>query len=276
MNVHALEAQGEVWLHAQQAAEALGYAKKDRIQVVQRHVRPEHRQPRHALEEGSAAEDTYLSEAGFHTLCAKCPRVEMAQALQDAVAEAVRQKREEAAEARVVVQQQPPPQGWDARCSRLQAISHAFAFYDRLEPHIQSRLKTQAQRYVSELCLPEDEGPEDAIDARQILKERGCSEAQVARLCGELGKDLLAVSRTDEFAATRVNHGQRGPLYHRTRDAQLVETVMQSFRQRDLWRRVMGPPDELHQRRTEQLASGRGRRGTERVSGQVRVRRAHE
>jgi hypothetical protein len=156
-SVHALNAEGGIWLHAQQAAEALGYTKKDRLRILQSRVRPEHRKPCHALEEGSTAEDTYL---GFHTLCAKCPRAEMAQALQDAVTDAVRQQRKERqaevraeAQAAAVQEQAVTPQGWDARRSRLQAISHAFNFFG-LDFHVQSRLTMQAQRYVSKLCMP--------------------------------------------------------------------------------------------------------------------------
>lgn len=274
--VRAVAVKGRPWLHGQEVAQALGYQKNNCPKVVHSHVRPEHRQARHELEEGCTEEDTYISEEGVHMMCAKCPREDRVQMVQDALAQATASLREQEVARRVEEMRQQempteqdvqdiqvslPSQAWEARCSRLQAVAHAFSFAEHLDINSKEQLKRHARRCIDEVCLPEGEAPGESVNAAQLLRERGCNEQQVARMASELGKDLLLVSRDDPRYIDRVNGHTRIPHYHRVKDAALINTVMASFMRRPLWQRVMTAPADPERERILQRVtnSGRGR-----------------
>jgi hypothetical protein len=109
------------------------------------------------------------------------------------------------------------------------------------------------------------------VDAATILSERAYTGEQIARLAGELGKDLKMVSDNEgrsaqgneqEFGTERHQVG----LYHRVRDAGLIEDVLLSFKSRSLYSRVMaGEPDPVANRRQNLLSrQGRGRSRSQR------------
>ena len=90
------------------------------------------------------------------------------------------------------------------------------------------------------------------VDAADILRERGHTDIEIARLAGEFARDLLLVAKQDKLVRTDTDaqfgtHGQvekKVALYHRVDDARLIEHVLASFRQRALFKRVMaGLPD---------------------------------
>lgn len=96
------------------------------------------------------------------------------------------------------------------------------------------------------------------VDAADILRERGHTDIEIARLAGEFGRDLLLVARQDKPVRTYVDaefgaHGhvdKEIALYHRVDDARMIEDVLASFRQRQLFKRVMaGLPDPKAKRK---------------------------
>ena len=93
----------------------------------------------------------------------------------------------------------------------------------------------------------------------------------MARLASELGKDLKLVAEAEERAPQNreMRFGRdkkQVGLYHRVHDAPMIETVLTSFKARELYSRVLsGQPDPIRARREELLhAKGRGRSRSER------------
>ena len=104
------------------------------------------------------------------------------------------------------------------------------------------------------------------MDAAAILKERAHSEQQIARLAGELGKDLKLVAEHEQICcqSNQQTFGcERSQVgwYHRVRQASLIEDALGSFKQRSLYQSVMtGQPNCVAARRQAFLnMNGRGR-----------------
>ena len=148
----------------------------------------------------------------------------------------------------------------------MQALSAAFQLAQAIDSTSQPRLRAEAQKAIDDVLLPQGETMDQYADAATILRERAHTEAQIARLAGELGKDLKMVADNEErvgpsherdFLTERHQVG----LYHRVKDASLIEDVLASFRLRPLYARVMaGEPDPTANRRQTLLdLRGRGR-----------------
>ena len=158
-----------------------------------------------------------------------------------------------------------------ARNARMQALSAAFQLAQAIDSTSQARLRVEAQKAIDDVLLPQGETVDQYVDAATILLERAYTEEQVARLAGELGKDLKMVADSErrpaqgneqEFGRDRHQVG----LYHRVRDASLIEDVLTSFKERPLYSRVMaGEPDPIASRRQNLLNDqGRGRSRSQR------------
>ena len=158
-----------------------------------------------------------------------------------------------------------------ARNARMQALSSAFRLAQAIDSTSQARLRMEAQKAIDDILLPQGETMDQFIDAATILRERAYTEDQISRLAGEFGKDLKMVSE-NEGRGSQSNEQEFGPdrhqvgLYHRTRDANLIEDVLMSFKGRPLYTRVMtGEPDPMASRRQNLLnLKGRGRSRSER------------
>ena len=153
-----------------------------------------------------------------------------------------------------------------AKNARMQALSAAFQLAQAIESTSLARLRVEAQKAIDDTLLPQGESATEFVDAAAILRERAHTESQISRLAGELGKDLKMVAENEEsnaqsneqsFGSDRHQVG----LYHRVRQASLIEDVLASFKQRALYTRVMaGEPDPIASRRQGLLSSqGRGR-----------------
>jgi hypothetical protein len=170
------------------------------------------------------------------------------------------------------VRQGPTPYEIEmARNARMQALSAAYNLAQAIDSTSQARLRVEAQRAIDDVLLPQGETMDQYVDAATILRERAYTEDQIARMAGELGKDLkmiadsegrVAQSNEQNFCLDRHQVG----LYHRVRDASLVEDVLTSFKDRPLYARVMaGEPDPIAARRANLLnARGRGRSRSQR------------
>lgn len=158
-----------------------------------------------------------------------------------------------------------------ARNARMQALSAAFQLAQAIDSTSQARLRVEAQRAIDSVLLPQGETLDQYVDAAAILRERAYTEEQIARMSGELGKDLKMVADSEGRDAQSneqdflVDRHQIG-LYHRVRDASLIEDVLVSFKDRPLYSRVMaGEPDPIASRRQNLLSTrGRGRSRSQR------------
>ena len=158
------------------------------------------------------------------------------------------------------------------RSARLQALSSALILAQAINSTSLPRVQVAAQKAIDDMLFPLGTTREEYIDAAAILKERAYTEQQIDRLAGEFGRDLKLV-REIEGRTAQSNEQEFGPeskqigLYHRTRDAGLIEDVLASFKQRSLYQRVMaGIPAPISKRRRMALlnSEGRGRSGSQR------------
>ena len=132
-------------------------------------------------------------------------------------------------------------------------------------------LPSAASLFRVELLEVAPSSLQEFMDAEAVLRERGCNQKQIARLAGELGKDLLLVTRSEEQQPPTCEK-QFGPetreirQYHRVADAKLIDDVFESFRKRPLWQSVTAnDPITLH--RQQLLAEqGRGRSKKQRIA----------
>jgi hypothetical protein len=108
---------------------------------------------------------------------------------------------------------------------------------------------------------PEDE----LLDAEAILRERGCNQEQIDRMAGELGKDIWLVANREGRTITTADkqfgvETRAVKQYHRNADAKLIDDVLESFRQRPLWQKVMANDPTTLQRQQLLAEHGRGRK----------------
>ena len=157
------------------------------------------------------------------------------------------------------------------RGARMQSLTAAFSAAQAIGSSSKARVERAVQQAIDDVLLPQGDAPDDYVDAERILIERGHTPQQVARLAGELGKDLKLVADAEERAPqSRERQFGRDKrqvgLYHRVHDAPMIETVLTSFKARELYSRVLsGQPDPIRARREELLhAKGRGRSRSER------------
>ena len=171
------------------------------------------------------------------------------------------------------VPQQRPHEIELFRNARMQSLSTAMSLAREIDSTSHARLRAEAQRTIDELLLPPGDSLEDYQDAAAILRDRGCTEDQIASLAPELGRDLKLVAQEDGRLAQSSEH-RFGPArtqvgaYHRIRDRELVETVLESFRQRPLWARVMDAETHRRWRMGVLETHGRGRSRSHRRPGE--------
>jgi hypothetical protein len=151
-----------------------------------------------------------------------------------------------------------------ARNSRLQTLTAAWTLAQAIGSTSQDRLRAQAQRAIDDVLLPEGESREEFVDAEIILRERAYTDDHIRHLAGELGKDLKLVAQREggrqscEQDFGRFEKHQVG-LYHRRRDAKLIEDVLCMFKERPLYKRVVLGEAVPSTRRQILETQGRGR-----------------
>ena len=166
------------------------------------------------------------------------------------------------------VKQGPSPYEIEmARNTRMQGLAAAYQLAQAINSTSQDRVRVEAQKAIDDMLLPAGDKIDQYIDAAGILQERAHTEDQIDRLAGELGKDLKMVAEHEgQSAQSNEQHfghhdKKQIGLYHRVRDASLIEDVLASFKLRPLYSRVMaGVPDPIASRRHNLLSTqGRGR-----------------
>ena len=115
--------------------------------------------------------------------------------------------------------------------------------------------------------LPLGDTVDHYVDTAMILRERGHTESHIARLAGELGRDMKLMTEAEDrtpqseeqqFGTERHQVG----LFHRVRDARLIEDVLAAFKLRPLYVRVTGriPSQDAGRRMGFLQLQGRGRK----------------
>ena len=127
------------------------------------------------------------------------------------------------------------------------------------------RVRAVSQQAIDNLLLPIGDTTAQYVDAAGILSERGYTPPQISRLESELGRDLKVIvtaegqdvqSNEQEFGTTRHQVG----LYHRVRDAALIEEVLASFRLRSIHQQTMAGVSMTTNRTVLLNTHGRGRK----------------
>ena len=109
----------------------------------------------------------------------------------------------------------------------MQALASAWTLAQAIGSTSKERLRAQAQTAIDQILLPTGDTRDQYVDAATILRERGFSENQIVRLCGELGKDLKFVAEKENLSRQscqqdfQIIEKQVG-LYHREKDAKLI------------------------------------------------------
>ena len=289
--INAMQVGGVPWVRGNDVAVALGYAIPRK--AIRDHVDQEDRQTLDDLmgddsfrtleyHEGS---QVYINESGLYSLIMKSKMVHakvFKRWVTSEVLPSIRRTGQYNAQqprmdsgARVMedghATRSSPYELEMVRSARMQALTAAYTSAQTIGSSSQPRLQTELQKAIDALLLPQGDTPEQYVDAATILQERAYTGEQVARLAGELGKDLKMVSDNEgrpaqgnehEFGTERHQVG----LYHRVRDASLIEDVLSSFKSRSLYSRVMaGEPDPVASRRQNLLSrQGRGRSRSQR------------
>jgi len=132
----------------------------------------------------------------------------------------------------------PTPYEIDAaRNARMQGLAAAYQLAQAINSTSRDRVRIEAQKAIDGMLLPAGDTTEQYVDAAAILQEPAYTDEQIGRLAKELGKDLKLVSENEgrslqynqqEFGRDRTQIG----LYHRVRDASLIEDVLASFKLR--------------------------------------------
>lgn len=118
---------------------------------------------------------------------------------------------------------------------------------------------------IVELC--QGERADDYISAGQILLERGVPQHSVSMLESEFGKDLMLVARKEKLELPPMNMHRHKELkdgccrvWHRVHHADLIEDVLESFRQRPLWAECVSERVQRRFRLDTLQNEGRGRK----------------
>lgn len=122
-----------------------------------------------------------------------------------------------------------------ARNARMQRLAAAYQLAQAINSTSQDRVRVEAQKAIDGMLLPAGDTTEQYVDAAAILQERAYTDEQIGRLAKELGEDLKIVSE-NEGRSLQYNQQEFGRkqigLYHRVRDASLIEDVLASFKLR--------------------------------------------
>jgi hypothetical protein len=154
----------------------------------------------------------------------------------------------EPAPAQPVAQPAQPPDELHIRMQRLLFLKTCKDAADAWDLPIDARMRKEVQSLLANSLLPDGEHDSEYVEAAQLLRERGHTEAQICRLAGELGKDLkLATGGSKHQAAARFGADTDTNIqrYHRLKDARAIETVLANFMQRKLYHDVVGGSERL-------------------------------
>ena len=150
---------------------------------------------------------------------------------------------------------------------QMQELTQAFSMAVAIGSTSQERLKRKMQKVLDDFLVPGDETVEDFVDAAAILRERAYTEPQIQKLASALGKDLKLVAEWEgreeqgseqSFGADALGIRKQVCLYHRVRDAKLIEDVLDAFKQRPLYIKTMRAAEDGVKSERQRLLELRG------------------
>jgi hypothetical protein len=103
--------------------------------------------------------------------------------------------------------------------------------------------------------LPLGDTVDHYVDTAMILRERRHPEPHISRLAGELGRDMKLITEAEDRTPQSEeqqfgNERHQVGLFHRVRDARLIEDVLAAFKLRSLYTRGMASQDSVTGRGT--------------------------
>ena len=272
---------GEPWFRGTEAAMALGYmnprkAIRDHVDAEDRGVldnfRGNETDPLTNHNEGAAV---YISESGLYSLIMRS-KLPYAKAFQRWVLKDVLPNIRKTGNYTQPAKEPEPAitdaQKWDTRRALLEALKSSHTLAQIAGIQLGDGHRKAMENAINEVLLPPSQQQEHMIDAAELLRRKGHSPAEIARLASELGKALKTACECTGRGST-MNHHEFGTsggdvrMYHAHEDANLLEAVYRNFQRRDLFHRVC--PDhgsDLTMSVEEALLNGRGTTHTPGVS----------
>jgi prophage antirepressor-like protein len=270
---------GEPWFRGTEAAMALGYmnpqrAIRDHVDVEDRGILENFKVTETVtLLRGNEGAAVYISESGLYSLILRS-KLPYAKAFQRWVLKEVLPSIRKTGN---YTQPAKEPaitdaQKWDTRRALLEALKSSHSLAQIAGIQLGDGHRKAMENAINEVLLPPSQQQEHMIDAAELLRRKGHSPAEIARLAGELGKALKTTCEWTGRGST-MNHHEFGSsggdvrMYHAHEDANLLEAVYRNFQRRDLFHRVC--PDhgsDLTMSVEEALLNGRGTIHTPRVS----------
>ena len=266
---------GEPWFRGTEAAMALGYmnpqrAIRDHVDVEDRGILENFKVTETVtLLRGNEGAAVYISESGLYSLIMRS-KLPYAKAFQRWVLKEVlpsirktgnyTQPAKEPAKEPAITDAQK----WDTRRALLEALKSSHTLAQIAGIQLGEGHRKAMENAINEVLLPPSQQQEHMIDAAELLRRKGHSPAEIARLAGELGKALKTACEWTGRGST-MNHHEFGTsggdvrMYHAHEDANLLEAVYCNFQRRDLFHRVC--PDhgsDLTMSVEEALLNGRG------------------
>ena len=259
----ALVLDGEPWFKGVEVASALGY--KNTQLAVRVHVEDDDKTTLGKLDlsetlpslSGNEGATIFISESGLYSLImkSKLPRaVEFKRWVTKEVLPTIR--RTGAYRAQSTSEEIEPPhppsetQIWELKRARLDALRSSFELAQAVGIQLGDTQRKAIEDAVRDTLLPIREEQVVLVDAAELLRRKGHTPQEVARLSCEFGKALkTACTRTG-----RVEHptGDREfgafvksvRMYHPRLDAQFTDAVYRIFAQSELYRRVCHSEDD--------------------------------
>ena len=274
---------GEPWFRGTEAAMALGYtnprkAIRDHVDAEDKGVLENFKVTETVtLLRGNEGAAVYISESGLYSLIMRS-KLPYAKAFQRWVLKEVlptirktgnyTQPAKEPAKEPAITDAQK----WDTRRALLEALKSSHSLAQIAGIQLGDGHRKAMENAINEVLLPPSQQQEHMIDAAELLRRKGHSPAEIARLASELGKALKTACEWTGRGST-MNHHEFGTsggdvrMYHAHEDATLLDAVYYNFQRRDLFHRVCpGHGSDLTMRVEEALLNGRGTIHTPRVS----------
>ena len=135
-------------------------------------------------------------------------------------------------------------QMWDSRRARLDALKSSFELAQVVGIQLGEAHRKVIEDAVHEVLLPIGQEQADMIDAAEILRRKGHTSQEVARLSSEFGKAMKTASERTARIDHTPNCREYGALaksvrvYHSSLDAHFIDAVYRIFAQCELYNRV--------------------------------------
>ncbi len=128
---------------------------------------------------------------------------------------------------------------------------------------------------VHEVLLPFGHQQSHMIDATEVVRRKGHSPPEVARLASEFGRARKTACQQTGRVEALANHHELGGgsngvrMYHAHVDAFLLDTVYYNFQRRELYQRVCATHGDAHTHLTLKVEEAIQKQRHRRAEGEV-------